>query len=224
LDIGEKKLIIFDFDGTLIDSGPDLALALNFMLEKLGKNPFSEEIIHGWVGNGAQILVKRALLGKTEINETLDEGLFTKALKIFLDSYEKNVCVKTLLYPYVKDTLEALQKKEYILSIVTNKPYSFIEPILEGLQIKSYFDYYIGGDSLKEKKPSPLPLLHICEKFKIDTTKALMVGDSKNDILAAHAAKIDSVGVSYGYNYGEDIASYQPNVVLHDISEILEVL
>ena len=224
MGIGEKKLIIFDFDGTLIDSGPDLALALNFMLESLGRKSFSEEIIHGWVGNGAQTLVKRALLGKTETDETLDEVLFAKALKIFLDSYEKNVCVKTILYPHVEDTLAALQKKDYILTIVTNKPYGFIEPILEGLQIKSYFDYFIGGDSLEEKKPSPLPLLHICEKFKIDRTKALMVGDSKNDILAAHAAKIDSVGVSYGYNYGEDIAIYQPNLVLQDMSEILEVL
>jgi phosphoglycolate phosphatase len=224
LNIGEKKLIMFDFDGTLIDSGPDLALALNFMLEKLGRKPFSEEMIHGWVGNGAQTLVKRALLGKTEISETLEEGLFTKALKIFLESYEKNICVKTLLYPHVKDTLEVLQKKDYILSIVTNKPYDFIEPILEGLHIKDYFDYFIGGDSLKEKKPSPLPLLHICEKFKINTTKALMVGDSKNDILAAHAAKIDSIGVSYGYNYGEDIAISQPSIVLHDFRKILEVL
>ena len=219
-----KKLILFDLDGTLIDSAPDLALALNDMLTQLSRENFSLETIHNWVGNGAQTLVKRALLGKKEIEEELEENLFKQALELFLDSYTKNVCVDTLLYPEVKNTLELLDKRGYRLSIVTNKPYAFVAPILEGLGIAEYFEYFIGGDSLREKKPSPQPLLHICEKLGVSVKESLMVGDSKNDILAAHAAEMDSVGVSYGYNYSEPIAVSKPSFVVESMSKILELL
>jgi len=220
----KKKLILFDLDGTLIDSAPDLALALNDMLTQLGRENFSLETIHNWVGNGAQTLVKRALLGKKEIDEEVDEELFTEALKLFLDSYAANVCVDTLLYPEVKKTLASLHSKGYRLSIVTNKPYAFVAPILEGLGIAEYFEYFIGGDSLDEKKPSPKPLLHICEKLGVSVKESLMVGDSKNDILAAHAAGMESVGVSYGYNYGESIAVSKPSFVIEKMSALVELL
>ena len=153
-----KKLILFDLDGTLIDSGPDLAAALNFMLQELGRKTFNDETIHTWVGNGAQTLVKRALLGKKELDIDVEEKLFQKALAIFLEHYEQNVCVKTFLYPNVASTLEKLQAKNYTMCIVTNKPYAFVKPILETLDIEKYFDAYIGADSLEKKKPHPMPL------------------------------------------------------------------
>ena len=224
LNISDKKLIIFDFDGTLINSGPDLAASLNYMLNMLGREKFSLEIIDAWVGNGAQTLVKRALSGSIEIDADIDDELFKKALKIFLDYYEENVCVHTISYPNVKDTLTDLKKRGYISAIVTNKPYKFVKPILKKLELFEFFAYYIGGDSLMLKKPDPAPLLHVCERLGIDTKDSVMVGDSKNDIIAASRCKMQSIGVSYGYNYGEDITEYNPSVVIDDFKDILRVL
>lgn len=222
--MNNKKLIIFDLDGTLIDSAPDLALALNYMLERIGRESFSEEIINTWVGNGAQTLVKRALLGKKELDEEVDALLFENALQIFLDHYEANVCVNTFLYPKVKETLEYLQSKNYLLSIVTNKPFKFVKPILESLEIEELFHDYIGADSLERKKPDPMPLEYMCEKFSIAIEDTLMVGDSKNDILAAQALNMHSVGVSYGYNYAEPISVHNPTYIVDDFSKIAELL
>ena len=220
----DKELILFDFDGTLIDSGPDLSLALNDMLTQLGRDTFTQEIIHTWVGNGAQTLVKRALLGQSDISAAINNTYFENALKIFLASYEKNVCVDTLLYPNVKEMLVGLQRRGFRLAIITNKPYKFIMPILKGLGIENYFELLLGGDSLAVKKPKPEPLLHVCKELCVDISRSLMVGDSKNDILAAQAANIESIGVSYGYNYGEHISKYKPDVVIDDIKKILELV
>lgn len=218
-----KKLIIFDLDGTLINSALDLALAVNYMLETLERVTFDEEIIHGWVGNGALTLVKRALSGSRTVNENLDEMYVEKALKIFLDYYKKNLCNATVPYPHVISTLKCL-KEQYILAIVTNKPFAFVSPILKGLEMDDLFSLILGGDSLTEKKPHPMPLLHVCQHFNMKVDKSVMVGDSKNDILAANACSMDSVGVTYGYNYGEDIGVHNPSIIIHDFSELLEYL
>jgi phosphoglycolate phosphatase len=223
LKIYDKELIIFDFDGTLIDSVPDLAYAVNHMLKSLNRESVAEDVVHSWVGNGAQTLVKRALLGKIEIDEPVDEQLFQDAFEIFMNFYEENVCVHTKTYPNVSETLQALQERGFKLAIVTNKPAAFVEPILRGLSLDNYFEYHIGGDTLSKKKPDPEPLLHVCEKFDIPVTNAVMVGDSKNDILAASSAVMDSVGVSYGYNYGQKIDIYNPTAVIDDISELVEI-
>jgi phosphoglycolate phosphatase len=224
LKFKNKKLIIFDLDGTLIDSVPDLTASINFMLEKLKRKTFSEDTIREWVGNGAQILVKRALSGKAIVDPDIDENLFSKALDIFLQNYEQNVCVKTTTYVNVTQSLKALKKSGYKQAIVTNKPYSFIKPILEKLELFELFDLYIGGDSLSKKKPDPEPLLHVCKKLDVKIEDSIMVGDSKNDIVAANACEMQSIGVSYGYNYGEDISIYNPSLVIHDFKDILMTL
>jgi len=224
LNIAKKELIIFDFDGTLIDSGPDLAGALNHMLTQIQRNTFSVDVIDSWVGNGAQTLVKRALSGSIEIDSNIEKSLFEKSLDIFLKYYEQNVCVHTTIYPDVTTTLKSLHKQGYKLAIVTNKPYKFVAPILKTLNLFDLFEFFIGGDSLALKKPNPEPLLHVCNTLGVSVEKSLMVGDSKNDILAANACKMQSVGVSYGYNYGEDIGVYQPTVVIDNFKEMLRVL
>jgi len=110
------------------------------------------------------------------------------------------------------------------LAIVTNKPFAFVEPILEKLELLDRFELILGGDSLEEKKPNPLPLLYVTEKLNVSVDKSLMIGDSKNDILAANACNMQSIGLTYGYNYGENIATYNPSTVLNDFADILTTL
>lgn len=225
MKLKNKKLIIFDFDGTLIDSGPDLAHALNYTLKKLEKKTYSEDKIHNWVGNGAKTLVKRGLHGKTDIDDQdIDTKELENALDIFLTYYSENVCVNTHTYPNVSDTLKHLKNDGYFLAIVTNKPYAFIKPILQKLELIDLFEYYIGGDSLKKKKPDPEPLLHVCKTLNVDINSSIMVGDSKNDIVAANTCNMQSIGVTYGYNYGEDINIYNPTVVIDNFKDILQVI
>ncbi len=224
LKFNKKKVILFDLDGTLIDSAPDLAVAVNHMLEALNRETFSQDIIRYWVGNGAQVLVKRALSGQSEIDANLDSVLFEKALDIFLTFYAQNLAVTTEPYPNVPATLKSLKEAGYRLAIVTNKPFDFVAPILKGLNLDGLFELHLGGDSLPQKKPDPAPLLHACKQLDVTVEQCVMVGDSKNDILAANAAKMQSIGVSYGYNYGEDIGSYSPDVVVDDFADILKFL
>ncbi len=218
----KKKLIIFDLDGTLIDSVPDLALAVNHTLNTLELKTFEENLIRSWVGNGAQTLVKRALSRSSEIDKNLDEKLFQKAITIFLNFYKNNLCIKTTTYPKVTSTLKTLKEDGYRLAIITNKPFDFINPILEGLDLTNIFELCLGGDSLAKSKPNPEPLLYACKKLNVSIGDSLMIGDSKNDILAANAANMDSIGVSYGYNYEEDIGLYKPQVVVDNFADILK--
>lgn len=224
MKFSDKKLILFDLDGTLIDSAPDLAVAVNYMLKKIGREPFSEDVIDGWVGNGALMLVKRALSGNRLVDESMDEAVAADALDIFLDFYGKHLCVGTHTYEKVPQTLQALKEKGYTLAVVTNKPFAFVEPILNGLGLEGLFSLILGGDSLPHKKPNPEPLLHACEVRKTAVEETLMVGDSKNDIQAANACSMECVGVTYGYNYGEDIAVYKPTVIIDDFAELLKLL
>ena len=219
-----KKVILFDLDGTLVDSAPDLALALNHMLTTLKRKPFHTETIRSWVGNGAQTLVKRGLCGSSIVDEDIDPELFEQALEIFLQFYAQNLCVHTLIYPHVTVTLNTLKSKGYRLALVTNKPYDFIDPLLEGLALTGLFELSLGGDTLAKKKPDPMPLLHVCERLNVDVSECVMVGDSKNDILAAQAAKMHSIGVTYGYNYNEHISHYKPDYVVERIDKIIPLI
>ena len=224
MKFSNKKVIIFDLDGTLIDSAPDLAVAVNHMLHTLNRATFSEDIIRFWVGNGAQVLVKCALSGQSEIDENLDLSLFEKALEIFLTFYAQNLTVTTVTYQNVPATLKALKEEGYRLAIVTNKPFDFVAPILEGLELAELFELHLGGDSLSQKKPEPAPLLHACDALGVTVEQCVMIGDSKNDILAANACDMQSVGVTYGYNYGEDIGVYEPSIVINDFGDLLKFL
>jgi len=209
------ELLIFDLDGTLIDSVPDLTDAINKTFNELGIDRVTEEEVRNYLGNGARTLIERALKEKN------DRELLQKALQSFKNHYKNNVCVKTSLYPGVKETLEKLPHKK---AIVTNKPYEFVGEILKTLGIDTHFEMYIGGESLPEKKPSPMPLLYVCEKMGFDPKNSIMIGDSKNDIIAAKNAQIKSIAVNYGYNYGEDVAVFEPDIIIDEFNKLLEVL
>ena len=216
--------MLFDLDGTLVDSAPDLAFAVNEMLVTLGSTPFSQDVIRGWVGNGARVLIQRALSGNTEVSSELDNALTERALEIFFQVYQIHTCVETQLYSNVLDTLTALKTSGYRLAIITNKPERFIAPIIDGLGLNGLFELIIGGDTLERRKPDPLPLHHACKRLSVTIDQCVMIGDSKNDILAAKAAKMESIALTYGYNYGENIANYKPEVVIDNFDDLLGTL
>ena len=219
-----KKLLIFDFDGTLIDSVPDLADATNIMLEQLGKPSYPLDTVKEWVGNGARMLVERALSGSVDINEHLSTDEIEAAEQLFFEAYEAHDSNKTTSYPDVDSGLKQLKSAGFTLALVTNKPMRFVPNILDSLGWTPLFDMVLGGDSLPVKKPDPAPLLHVCDILKFEPAQAFMIGDSINDISAGKNAGIDTIGLSYGYNYGKDIRDSEPNQAFDHFAELLAYL
>lgn len=213
-----KKLLIFDLDGTLINSIPDLTLAINKMLDGLGIEPLKIEEVRPFIGNGAKTLVSRSL--NYTHNNNVSEELFNKVFPVFMNAYKETPCKETFLYPGVKETLEHLNSSGYKMMICTNKPLEFVEPILNKLDIKQFFQNWIGENSLPEKKPSGAPLLHLAKEAEVNIEDCLMIGDSKNDILSAQNAKMENVGLSYGYNYNENITQFNPTIVLDEFIDL----
>ena len=213
------KAIAFDLDGTLIDSVPDLAAATQGMLAELDLPLCNESQVRSWVGNGAAKLVERALTFAR--GEQATQADIDAAMPLFSRHYEANLQQHSRLYDGVKSALEQLVKLGYQLAIVTNKPYRFTVPLLEAFGIAHLFNQVLGGDSLEKMKPDPLPLTHLKQTWQLDDEQLLMVGDSRNDILAAKAAGISSIGLTYGYNYGEDIGLSGPTAVCNTFSEVL---
>lgn len=218
MNFKDKELIIFDFDGTLINSIPDLTLAVNTMLSHYSLRELTVEEVTPMIGNGAKALVDRSL-SFTADNQGITRDA-EEAFDIYYSAYQKTTCKDTYEYPGVIETLIYLKDKGYKMVICTNKPFEFIAPILEELGINHFFEDWIGENSLSEKKPSAVPLLHLAKKMNRSVDKCIMVGDSKNDILAAQNAKMDNIGVTYGYNYNENIADYQPTMVVDHFSEL----
>lgn len=214
------KLIIFDLDGTLIDSVPDLCAAVDATLLRLGLPPAGETRVRNWVGNGAEKLIKRAL-SHAGICEASSQN---SALQYFLEYYDRHCAVKTNLYPGVESTLKMLTQHSITMAIVTNKPKRFIAPILKHLAIEPYFQYTVGGDDLPHKKPHPLPLIHCMQTLDYRSEETWMVGDSINDILAARAADIPVVAVSYGYNHGRPIEAEGSDEVIANFAHLLDTL
>jgi len=210
------KLIIFDLDGTLIDSAPDLVESINEMLKEFNLKEASFDEALKWIGNGSLKLVERAL----KFNGIEDKEFLEKAHRVFKEKYKQSNAKKTKLYPFAKELLDSL--KNYNLALITNKPDEYIKPILKKFDI-DVFDFILGGD-FEFKKPSPIPLLKACEYFNVSPNEAIMIGDSKNDIIAAKNANIKSIAITHGYNQGVDIKDYEPDFIVNSLKEVKEII
>ena len=213
------KLVMFDLDGTLIDSVPDLAAAVDRMLLELGRPPAGLEAVRHWVGNGAPVLVRRALAGGLD-HGTVDDALAEQGLALFMEAYGASHEL-TVVYPGVRDTLKWLQKQGVAMALITNKPERFVAPLLDQMKIGRYFKWIIGGDTLPQKKPDPAALFFVMKMANIPASQSLFVGDSRSDVLAAKAAGVKCVALSYGYNHGRPIAEESPALVIDDLRKLI---
>ncbi|WP_386691800.1 MULTISPECIES: phosphoglycolate phosphatase [unclassified Lonepinella] len=219
------KLIGFDLDGTLVNSLPDLALSVNSALAEFNFPPAEESLVLTWIGNGADVLISRALdWAMQQTGKPLDEQQIQQLKLRFNFYYGENLCNVSRLYPNVKATLEQLEARGFVLAVVTNKPTKHVQPVLKAFAIDHLFSETLGGQSLPAIKPHPAPLYYLCGKFGFYPHQMLFVGDSRNDILAAHNAGCAAVGLTYGYNYNIPIAESHPEWVFDDFADILKIV
>jgi len=213
-----KEAILFDLDGTLVDSAPDLTAALNHTLKILQMESRSEEKVRGWIGNGVEKLLHRGLTDSHNGIATGDD--FWRAKNIFYSRYKEQSGKYSQLYPEVIETLTNLHKKGFHLACITNKDRCFTIPLLENLAISKYFDVVVCGDDLTNKKPHPEPLLYAASRLGSSPEQCLMVGDSASDVGAAIAAKMEVICVDYGYAQGINLSSLEINGMISKISQI----
>lgn len=205
------RALIFDLDGTLIDSKLDLAISVNATLRHMGREPLADQTIFGYVGNGAPLLVRRAL-GERATDEEVEKGL-----AFFLAYYRAHMLDNTVAYPGVREGLELL--KDRALAVLTNKPVRFSQAILAGLGLASYFQYVYGGNSFATKKPDPEGVNTLLRDFRAAPQEAMMVGDSDVDVRTARNSGTWACGVSYGLGF-EGMRAHPPDLMLDSLEEL----
>lgn len=216
------ELVLFDLDGTLADTAADLARSVDLMCAELGIPPRGEQKVRGWVGNGMETLVRRALTD--DYDAAADAVLHRQAMALFNEIYMANACKLSRCYPGVEATLGQLQQQGYQLACVTNKKTRFTTIVLESLGLMHYFGVVVSGDTVGTRKPDPAPLLYAASHFDIAPEYCLMVGDSDNDVRAARAAGFQILCVSYGYNAGKDIRDSGADVIVDTLTDLPRLL
>jgi phosphoglycolate phosphatase len=212
------KLVLIDLDGTLVDSVPDLAYCVDEMMRALGREPRGVEKVRGWVGNGVDRLVMRALTDT--LWEDPEEDEYEAAHTIYMKLYAANTSGRSHLYDGVLDGIDYLKSEGFKVGCVTNKAEAFTVPLLKDMGIYDKFDVVVSGDTTPKKKPDPMPLLHAANQLKVKAADCLMVGDSMHDVQAARSAGFQVVCVPYGYNHGVDIREANPDAVIDSLAEL----
>src|SRR3990172_1313763 len=207
------KLVIFDLDGTLVNSIKDITDSLHYATGPFSLAPKTVEEVAALVGEGITRVIER-VIGEERLQHR-DE-----AVKRFLEFYSEHIVDNTFPYPGVKETLEGLN--EYKKAVISNKREAFSIKVLEALDLLKFFDLVIGSDSTSEKKPSPIPVLHALSTFGLNTNDAVMVGDSNLDIAAGKAAGVKTIGVTYGYRERKYLKD--ADFVIDDIKELPKLI
>lgn len=213
--------IVIDLDGTLLHTAPELAEAANRMLRDMGRPAVSQELLMSYIGNGIFWLVKRALTG--DMHAEPDAALYEQALPVFEKHYTE-LLLQSKPFDGVIAGLDAMKAAGFRLGCITNKVARYTEPLLKGLGLAHYFDIVLSGDTLAEKKPHPLPLLHSAKFFNVPIQQLLLIGDSLNDAVAARAAGCPVFCVPYGYNHGEPVDGLDLDAVIGDLHAALKLI
>lgn len=217
---GFPRAVVWDLDGTLIDSAADIGTALNALLSENGLEAHSLERVKTMIGGGIARLVERAWAAR---GETLCAGGIERHSARFFELYAERATGETRLYDGVEDVLHHLHRREVLQAVCTNKPIAISESILQHLGIARHFDAVVGGDSTAHKKPHPLPLLTALEALGVAKTDAVMVGDSAIDVAAGHAVGLPVVLVRHGYSR-DPVDGLGAEAVIDGASDLLAAL
>ena len=204
-------LVMFDLDGTLADTGQDLADAVNHTRAHFSLPPLSEALVYSHVGRGVEHLLRRSLP-----DDSADH--FAEVMGVFLARYENHLLDKTVLYPGVHGVLDYFRRKCRV--VVSNKMQRLTVAVLRGLGVENAFDAILGGDSALEKKPHPALILGALTRFQILPTRALIIGDGNTDIEAGKRAGVWTCGVTYGLGNRADLVASEPDIMIDDLSEL----
>jgi phosphoglycolate phosphatase len=204
-------LIMFDLDGTLVDSGPDLADSVNFTRAHFDLAPLAAQGVYANVGRGVEHLVRHSLPIKSD-------QYFLEAMAVFLKYYEAHLLDKTVLYPGVREVLDKFDGKRRV--VISNKIQRLTEAVVRGLGVADRFDLILGGDSADQKKPHPALLNLALERFHAASTGALMVGDGDTDIEAGKRAGVMTCGVTYGLGDRNQLIAAKPDVLIGRVTEL----
>ena len=213
------RLVIFDLDGTLVDSRLDLANSVNGMLRQFGRPELPMEVIASYIGDGAPMLVRRAL------GDPDDEQYLKRALEFFLAYYREHKLDHTYVYPGVLNTLEAIRHRNGRLkmAVLTNKPVVFSQRLLAGLGLARHFAYIYGGNSFEQKKPDPVGVHKLMKDMNATAESTLIVGDSDTDVLTGQNAGVWTCGVTYGIG-SQSLEETPPDLLLGDLRELPPLL
>jgi phosphoglycolate phosphatase len=210
------RVLIFDLDGTLIDSKLDLALSVNATLEYMDRAPLPHETVYSFVGSGAPVLVRRSLNEGAAPGEITDADV-DRGLAYFLSYYRAHMLDNTTVYPGVREGLHLLGGRS--LAVLTNKPVKFSRAILEGLGLARYFRYVYGGNSFEKKKPDPVGVQVLLRDLNSPPQAAMMVGDSNVDVCTARNAGIWACGVTYGLG-AESLRLNPPDLLVDSLADL----
>jgi len=216
------RAVLFDLDGTLLHTAPDLAAAANRMLGELGLPPRAPEVLATFIGKGLPALVHRALAGT--LDGLAEQALFERALPIFERCYAEESGRRAEPYPGVVDGLERMQVLGLPLGCVTNKAGRFTQDLLDRTGLARFFRCVVSGDTLARKKPDPLPILHACERLGAEARGTLVIGDSLNDVQAARAAGCPVWCVPYGYNEGRPVSELECDAVVESLLDAARLI
>jgi phosphoglycolate phosphatase len=212
------RALIFDLDGTLIDSKLDLIHSVNATLTEMGREKLSDEVISSYIGHGAPMLISRALGGVAKEDE------LARGLGYFLEYYEEHKLDNTALYPGVTETLAKLSEQRISMAVLTNKPVKISVRILEALSVAQYFQAIYGGNSFETKKPDPLGAKAILREFKVKNSGgSMMIGDSEVDVQTARNADMIATAVNYGFGI-HDRSQHPADIYLDRMSDLLDVV
>ena len=214
------SLLLFDLDGTLIDSKTDLANSINLMLIDLGRSTLSEAAVGGFVGDGVRVLVRRCLTATDPNHRPPDDELHSKGIALMHSHYANEMLKTTRLYPQVPETLAAFDKKRK--AVVTSKEVRFTRIILEHFDIAKYFDAIVGGDTTPARKPDPGPVLEAMKQLGGSASETVMIGDSENDVIAGKRAGTYTCAVSYGFRSAEELRLTEPDVLIERFDRLPE--
>ena len=214
------RCLLFDLDGTLVDSRADLALSVNLTLSALGLKTLEPNFIVTLVGEGVTRLIERALVASQGRGPSAND--LSHALEIFDEHYARHLLDQTRAYPRVEELLDRFDTVQK--AVVTNKPLRFTETILSGINLRGCFQVVFGGDSFPEKKPSPLPLLEAVRQCRADPNESLMIGDSNIDILAGQAAGIQTCGFVEGFRGRDELVAAGADWLFGDFLELAAIV